>query len=153
MPDTSLNIPMFRLGLYVLFLVTFPGCLNNNWDLTIHKGVEYDNLTMEAIFFENADRGVVGGHTLIKDSSADNDFKLSMIPVVYYTVNGGRDWQKVELYPKTKDRITGIFLSGKILLCRTDSGFYESADFTKDFQLIKKAGDAVDSLTISKNSS
>ena len=143
---------MLRFLSFILLLFTLFGCLNSNWDLTPHNG-EYDNLSINAIHFENADRGVIGGYTLIEDNSAKNDFKLSMIPVVYYTENKGEVWKKVDLHPKTKSQVMGLFLSGNLLLCQTDSGFYESSDFTKDFKLIKKQGAESDTQTISRNSS
>ena len=94
---------MFRFLLFIFLLFTLFGCLDSNWDLTPHNG-EYDNLSINAIHFENADRGVIGGYTLTEDSSAKNDFKLSMIPVVYYTETKVKFGKKLIYTQKQKAR-------------------------------------------------
>jgi hypothetical protein len=113
------------------------GCTSSKWELIYSDGIKLDNFSEEAIYFENSQKGVIGGYTLVKDSSADNDFKLSMLPVVYLTTDGGKKWHAVQINTILKGSVRALTLTNDTLLCLTDSGFFNSPEISKTLQLNK----------------
>jgi len=123
--------------LYLLCIVLFYGCNNSKWE-TIHgKGINDDPKSVdEAIYFEDEDNGVVGGHTLISDNQSNNDFKLSFKPILYLTQNGGKRWTEINFNTILKESVQNVYLRQDTLICQFDSCIFFSTDKGQTFSVV-----------------
>jgi hypothetical protein len=84
---------MKKTILYSLIIILFYSCNNSKWETIRGQGINDEPKTIDnVIYFENENNAVVGGYTLISDSNAQNEARLSIIPKLYLTSDAGKNW-------------------------------------------------------------
>lgn len=123
----------------LLCSVSFAGCRQSGWEETKGRGVPVGGETLDrSIYFENAQRGVIGGYRLLSDNKSGNIDKLEMIPVLYLTLNGGRDWKLLKFGNEIRGSVHGAYLSNDTILCSIDSVSLLSEDSGKTWKEISE---------------
>jgi hypothetical protein len=126
---------MKKTILYSIIIIQCCSCNNSKWE-TIHgQGINDEPKSIDnVIYFENENNGVVGGYTLINDSNAQNDFKLSQIPTLYLTTDAGKNWTEVHFDSTIKQSVRNAYLHFDTLICQTDSLLLFSTDKGNNFR-------------------
>jgi len=126
---------MKKTIIFFLLITLFCSCDNTKWETIKGQGINDEPKSIDnAIYFENENNGVVGGYTLIRDSNAQNDVKLSQIPTLYLTDNGGRSWREIRFDTTIKQSVRNAYLHLDTLICELDSLVLFSLDKGYHFQ-------------------
>jgi hypothetical protein len=129
---------MKRIGLFSIIFILFCGCDNSKWETIIGQGINDEPQSIEkVIYFEDENNGVVGGCTLISDSNAQNAVKLSEIPTLYLTADGGKKWTEVHFDSTIRQSLLNAYLHLDTLICQTDSLALFSTNKGVTFQCYK----------------
>ena len=120
---------MKKAILYSVIIILFCKCDNSQWE-TIHgQGINEESKSIEnVVYFEDENNGVVGGYTLISDSNAQNDVRLTQIPTLYLTADAGKSWTEIHFDPSIKQTVRNAYLHLDTLICQTDSLVLFSTD-------------------------
>jgi len=147
---------MKELISYLLVIALFCSCDNSKWE-TIHgEGIDEEPKSIDnAIYFENKNNGLVGGYKLIEDRNALNDVKLSQIPILYLTTDGGRSWREIHFDSMIKQSVRNAYLHLDTLVCELDSLVMFSSDKGYHFQTYSDSNQRVSLINkyISENKS
>jgi hypothetical protein len=120
---------------YLLVTILFYSCNNSKWETIRGKGINDEPKSIDnVIYFENEANGVVGGYTLISDSNAVNDVKLSQIPTLYLTTDAGKNWREIYFDTTIKQSVRNAYLHLDTLICELDSLVLFSLDKGYNFQ-------------------
>ena len=115
--------------------ILFYSCDNSKWETIRGKGINDEPKSIDnVIYFENETNGVVGGYTLISDSNALNDVKLSQIPTLYLTTDKGNSWREIHFDTTIKQSVRNAYLHLDTLICELDSLVLFSLDKGYHFQ-------------------
>lgn len=113
---------MEKTILFLLLITLFCSCDNSKWETIQGQGINDEPKSIDkVIYFENENNGVIGGYTLISDSNAQNDFKLSQIPALYLTADEGKTWREVHFDSTIKQSVLNAYLHLDTLVCELDS--------------------------------
>lgn len=130
--------------LYLLCALFFFGCDNSKWETIYGRGINDEPKSIDnVIYFEDENNGVVGGYTLISDSTAQNDFKLSQIPTLYLTTDGGETWRQIHFDTNIKQSVYNSYLHLDTLVCELDSLVLFSTDKGITFQTYRDSAQRV----------
>lgn len=120
---------MKKLISYLLVTILFYSCDNSKWETIRGQGINDEPKSIDnVIYFEDENNGVVGGYTLISDSNAKNDFKLSEIPTLYLTTDAGKSWRQIHFDTTIKQSVRNSYLHLDTLICQLDSVILFSTD-------------------------
>lgn len=135
---------MKKTILYLSIIILFYSCNNSKWE-TIHgQGINDEPKTIDnVIYFENENNAVVGGYTLISDSNAQNEARLSIIPKLYLTSDAGRNWTEVQFDSKIKQSVRNAYLHFDTLVCQTDSLLLFSIDKGRNFRIYADSSERI----------
>jgi len=126
--------------LYFVFVTLLVGCTGNDsrWEKIKGAGIDDESKSLDPIYFENPDKGVVGGYMLIKGNGQASSGGLEPIPLLYITENGGRIWNQIDLGSNPRGRITNVYLNADTLICtKEDSTVLFSTNKGKTIAYIK----------------
>jgi hypothetical protein len=113
---------MKKMFINIISLFLVYSCNNSNWETIEGIGIDEGAKSIDnAIYFENENKGVVGGYELVTDPNAKNDFKMSEIPILYLTEDGGKNWKKIHIDKTIKQNIQNAYLHFDTLICETES--------------------------------
>ena len=127
---------MKKAILYLIIIVVYTGCENSKWETIRGKGINDEPKSIEnVIYFENENNGVVGGYTLISDSNALNQVKLSQFPMLYLTTDAGKNWRQIHFNTNTRQPVRNAYLHLDTLICEFDSLVMFSLDKGYHFQI------------------
>jgi hypothetical protein len=133
---------MKKTILYSFSIVLFCGCNDSKWETIRGQGINEEPKTIDkVIYFDDEHNGVVGGYTLISDSDAKNDFKLSEIPTLYLTTDAGKNWREIHFDPTIKQSVQNAYLHLDTLVCETDSLVFFSTDKGINFHTYKDSSE------------
>jgi len=128
--------------LYIFCVTLLIGCNDSKWEKIKGVGIDKESKSIDPIYFENPDNGVVGGYTLVNRNGQTNSQELESIPLLYVTENGGQIWNKVDLDRRLRGRITNVYLNADTLICtKEDSTVLFSTDRGKTIDYIKNDND------------
>ena len=126
---------MIKSASYLLIVFLFYSCDNSKWETIRGQGINDEPKSIDnVIYFENENNGVVGGYTLISDSNAQNDVKLSQIPTLYLTTGAGKSWREIHFNTSIKQSVRNAYLHLDTLICELDSLVLFSSDKGYHFQ-------------------
>jgi hypothetical protein len=129
---------MKKTILYSLIVIIFCGCDNSKWETIRGRGINDKPKSIDnVIYFEDENNGIVGGYTLISDTNAQNDFKLSQLPTLFLTTDGGGNWREIHFDPTIKQSVRNAYLHLDTLICLTDSLVFFSTDKGINFRTYK----------------
>lgn len=104
--------------IYLFTFLFFTNCNHSKWITIKGTGISDEPKSIDnAIYFENENIGVVGGYKLVDDITAENDFKLSEIPLLFLTENGGKNWSMIHFDSTLKGSIRNCYLHLDTLIC------------------------------------
>ena len=127
--------------LSIFCFLAFFGCGESKWERIKGSGIDNESKSIDPIYFENLDTGVVGGYTLLVKDSQDQE--LESIPLLYVTQNGGKTWSQIHLDPALRGRITSVYLSNDSLISiKEDSLVLFSTDGGKTINYVRDSEDA-----------
>ena len=127
---------MGKIFLAVLLIILFSSCDNSKWETIRGHGINDEPKNIdEVIYFENENNGIVGGHTLVFDNRAQNEFKLSQFPTLYLTSDAGKSWNEVHFDTSIKQSVRNAYLHLDTLICELDSLVLLSFDKGRHFQV------------------
>lgn len=128
---------MRMITVAALLTALISSCNGSNWKTIEGNGIDNRPKSIgNAIYFENENRGLIGGYNLIKDPNANNDFGLSMKPLLFSTNDGGKNWSKIQFETALNGGIRAVFLKGDTIVCKIDSSIFLSSDGGKRLRLI-----------------
>jgi len=116
---------------YFVFVTLLVSCNGNDskWEKIKGTGIDNESKSLDPIYFQNADKGVVGGYMLTKKNGQANSMGLEPIPLLYITEDGGRIWNQIDLGSNPRGRITNVYLNADTLICtKEDSTVLFSTD-------------------------
>jgi hypothetical protein len=120
---------MKKILFYLVTPVLFGSCDNSKWQTIYGKGINDEPKSVDnVIYFENENSGVVGGYTLVEDSNAHNDVKLSQVPTLFLTSDGGKNWREIKFNSTLKQSVRNAYLHKDTLICELDSLILFSTD-------------------------
>jgi hypothetical protein len=132
------HLSMEKTILYSLIILLFCSCDNSKWETIDGQGINDEPKSIEnVIYFEDENNGVVGGYTLINDSNAQNDVKLSEIPTLYLTTDAGKNWREIHFDAAIKQSVRNAYIHSDTLICQTDSLVFFSTDKGINFHTYK----------------
>ena len=124
--------------LYLLCLTLVIGCNESKWEKIKGTGIDKESKSLDPIYFDDPDNGVVGGYTLVNGNGPASSRGLEPIPLLYITENGGQIWNQIHLGPKPRGRITNVYLNADTLICtKEDSTVLFSTNRGKTIDYIK----------------
>ncbi|MBO9700444.1 MAG: hypothetical protein J7604_09570 [Sporocytophaga sp.] len=127
-----------RVLLYVFCIAFLTGCDTSKWERIKGVGIDDEPKSIDPIYFQNPDNGVVGGYILVKGNAHRGYDGMESIPLLYVTKNGGHNWEKVSLQSNLRGRITYVYLNSDTLICvMEDSTIVLSVDRGKTNDYIK----------------
>lgn len=126
---------MKKLILSLIVTILVSSCDNSKWETISGKGISDEPKSIDnVIYFENENKGVVGGYMLVSDSNAVNDVKLSPIPTLYLTTDAGKSWREIHFDTNIKQSVRNAYLHLDTLICELDSLVMLSLDKGYHFQ-------------------
>lgn len=121
----------------VLSIVLLSACDSSKWETIKGNGIDDQPKSIgNVIYFENESRGLVGGYYSVEDPNADNDFGLSLKPLLFLTHDGGKNWSEVQFGAALQGGIDNAFLQGDTIVCQIDSSIFLSSDQGQNIQLV-----------------
>jgi len=124
-------IHMKKILFCFISFVVFNGCDGSKWETIDGNGISEESKDIEkAIYFEDENKGIVGGYTF-KDSSNVR------IPIAYMTTDGGKKWKELRFDSLTNSGVTNLYLHGDSLICETHLVKLISIDGGKTFNAYK----------------
>lgn len=126
--------------LFLFFITSLNSCTkyNSKWNEIKGTGIMEGETLNSAIYFQDTLNGIIGGYKLIKNENSKNFDKLDIIPVLYLTKNGGKDWKLINI-ENAKDAVNNVFLSDKAIICQIDSVVLKSNDLGLTWNLVEKS--------------
>lgn len=127
--------------LFFLFILsTLNSCNNYNskWEEIKGSGISENETLDNVIFFQDSLKGIIGGYKLIENVKSKNIDKLDIIPVLYFTQNGGKNWKLITIADQ-KYAVDNIKLENDTIICQIDSMLYKSKDLGLTWKLLEKS--------------
>lgn len=127
---------MKKIILCIILFNSLTGCKDSGWITIEGKGIDDEAKSIsQTIYFENLNRGVVGGYTL-SGTNSDNK-KLEFIPTLYLTEDGGLNWERISFDSEIKESIENAYLNFDTLVCQTDFAILFSINKGQSFDIIQ----------------
>lgn len=129
---------MKKTVLYSIILILLFSCDYSKWETISGQGINDEPKSIDnVIYFEDENNGVVGGYTLVNDNNAQNDFKLSQIPTLYLTSDGGKNWKEIHFDPTIiRQSVQNAYLHLDTLICQTDSLILFSSNKGRELSIL-----------------
>ena len=128
---------MKKIAFYILTLILLLGCDNSKWETIKGNGINDEPKSIDnVIYFENENDGLVGGYTLINDRTAKTADGLVLIPTLFLTKDGGKNWNEVKFNPTLRTSVDNAYLHGDTLICQLDTLLLFSTDKGKKLNSI-----------------
>lgn len=127
--------------LFFLFtLLTLISCnsYNSKWEEIKGRGISENETLDNVIFFQDSLKGIIGGYKLIENVKSKNIDKLDMIPILYFTQDGGKNWKLITI-TEGKDGVDNVKLENDTIICQIDSIIYKSKDLGLTWNLLDKS--------------
>ncbi len=125
--------------LIISTLALLSSCDNSQWETIRGNGINHDPKTIDkAIYFENENRGLVGGYTLVKDKNDTVD-GLLLTPALFLTEDGGKNWNEIKLNSSIRASVDNVFLHHDTIICQLDAEILFSTDRGKTFQRLNNS--------------
>ncbi len=113
---------MNKIALYILTPILLFGCDNSKWETIKGNGINDDPKSIDnVIYFENIYNGLVGGYTLIEDRKTKTADSLVLIPTLFLTEDGGKNWNEVNFNPTLRNSNDNVYRHGDTLICQLDT--------------------------------
>ncbi len=110
-------------------IILVSSCDSSKWETIKGSGINDEPKSIgNVIYFENENEGVVGGYYTVRDANAENDFDLTLKPILFLTQDGGRNWTEVLFSPTMQGAIENAIFSGDTLICQIDSSIFLLSD-------------------------
>lgn len=133
--------------IYLIPLIVCIGCKDSKWETIKGSGINDEPKTIDkAIYIENLNNAVIGGYTIVFDKSSKNPDHTVLIPTLYLTNDGGKNWKAIHFDKNIKTSIDKVYLNLDTLICQTDSAILFSINKGLSFKQIK---DSIEYKTIS----
>lgn len=125
---------------FLLILSKLISCNNYNskWEEIKGMGVSNEETLDNAIYFQDSLRGIIGGYKLLENKNSKNFDKLDIIPVLYFTKNGGKNWKLINI-KNVEGGVDNVKLENDTIICQIDDVLYKSKNLGLTWDLIEKS--------------
>lgn len=123
---------------YLLTLLIIYSCNNSKWETIAGEGISDEPKSIDkAIYFENENNGVVGGFTFSRNTGATIGLSAAMMPVLYLTKDGGKNWSLINFDSTINQSIQNAYLRFDTLICQTASHVLISVNKGRNFKTVE----------------
>lgn len=125
---------------FLFLLLTLISCNNYNskWEEIKGSGISEGGSLNNAIYFQDSLHGIIGGYKLVENNKSKNFDDLDIIPTLYITKNGGKNWTLINI-ENIKDGISNIKLENDTIICQIDSILLKSVDLGLTWNSVEKS--------------
>ncbi|WP_396153172.1 hypothetical protein [Flavobacterium sp.] len=125
---------------FLFILLTLISCnsYNSKWEEIKGSGISENETLNNVIFFQDSLKGIIGGYKLIENVKSKNIDKLDIIPILYFTQDGGKNWKLITI-AGGKDGVDNVKLENDTIISQIDSIIYKSKDLGLTWNLLDKS--------------